>query len=215
MKKSIPAGSPDEYVAGLTEWRYKLVASLRKAVREAGEFDEQIKWGHLVYFSNGPALLIRAEEERVLFGFWRGKRLRELDERLKPGGKYEMATMTLVEGDKISAAQTKKLAAAAIELNRAWGDPTAAAPKSRKKTPREHVQYHRDGSIWAKGQMLADVACGYWEWFRKDGTRLRSGHFADGEQVGAWTTYDKNGEVYKVTQMKPKVVKSKRAMPKK
>ena len=44
-----------------------------------------MKWGHLVYLSNGPVLLIRAEEKRVLFGFWRGKRLREIAPRLKAG----------------------------------------------------------------------------------------------------------------------------------
>jgi hypothetical protein len=42
----------------------------------AGGLEETVKWGHLDYFSNGPALLIRAEAERVLFGFWRGKRSR-------------------------------------------------------------------------------------------------------------------------------------------
>ena len=75
-----------------------------------------------------------------------------------------------------------------------------------KKKPQaiEHIQYHRDGSVWAKGPMLDGVACGYWEWFRKDGTKMRSGHFENGEQVGEWTTYDKNGEIYKVTKMKAK-----------
>ncbi len=38
--------------------------------------------------------------------------------------------------------------------------------------------------------------------YHKDGTKLRSGHFKNGEQVGEWTTYDKNGEVYKVTKMR-------------
>ena len=45
---------------------------------------------------------------------------------------------------------------------------------------------------------------GYWEWYRKDGTRMRSGYFENGEQVGEWTTYDKNGRVYKVTTIKAK-----------
>jgi antitoxin component YwqK of YwqJK toxin-antitoxin module len=67
-----------------------------------------------------------------------------------------------------------------------------------------HTEYHKDGSIWAKGQTIDGVPTGYWEWFRLDGTRMRSGHFKDGEQVGAWTTYDDSGAVYKVTQMKPK-----------
>jgi hypothetical protein len=55
----------------------------------------------------------------------------------------------------------------------------------------EHIHYHKDGSIWAKGPMLDGVMTGYWEWFRKDGSKMRSGHFDEkGEQVGDWTTYD-------------------------
>ena len=33
---------------------------------------------------------------------------------------------------------------------------------------------------------------------------MRSGYFDNGEQVGEWTTYNKNGKVVKVTTMKPK-----------
>lgn len=61
---------------------------------------------------------------------------------------------------------------------------------------------HADGTLWAKGRMVDGKPSGYWEWFRKDGTRLRSGHFEAGRQVGAWTTYDGRGAVYKVTTMK-------------
>ena len=63
---------------------------------------------------------------------------------------------------------------------------------------------HRDGSLWARGQTLDGVPNGYWEWFRIDGTRLRSGSFIKGEQAGEWTTYDRQGAVYKVTRMKPR-----------
>ena len=125
MKRAVPAESPDAYVAALAGWRRTLVDSLRKAAHAAGARDERIKWGHLVFFSNGPVLLIRAEDERVLFGFWRGKRLREIDERLKGNGKYELATIELRENDTISAAKAKQLVSAAIELNRTLGDPTA------------------------------------------------------------------------------------------
>ena len=69
---------------------------------------------------------------------------------------------------------------------------------------REHVQRHRDGSLWARGQTLDDVPTGYWEWFRKNGTKLRSGYFEAGEPVGEWITYDHSGKVYKVTSKKPK-----------
>ena len=78
---------------------------------------------------------------------------------------------------------------------------------TKKKSQKEHIEYHKDGSVWAKGQVANGVPTGYWEWFRKGGTKLRSGHFANGEQVGEWTTYDKMGQVYKVTTMKPKARK--------
>ena len=57
--------------------------------------------------------------------------------------------------------------------------------------------------------MEEETPTGYWEWFRKDGTKLRSGHFENGEQVGDWTTYDTKGAVYKVTTMKRKTAKAK------
>jgi antitoxin component YwqK of YwqJK toxin-antitoxin module len=76
---------------------------------------------------------------------------------------------------------------------------------AKKGASKKHIVYHKDGTIWAKGQNDANgVMVGYWEWFRKDGTKLRSGHFENGEQAGEWIIYDKKGKVYKVTHIKPK-----------
>lgn len=135
MKKAPPAANPDAYVAALDGWRRKTVEALRSAVRAAAKLEETIKWGHLVYFSNGPVLLIRAEEERVLFGFWHGHRLRDIEPTLVPGGKYEMATLELREGASVTAATVRRLAKAAVELNSKLGDPTAVAKRgaSRKR----------------------------------------------------------------------------------
>ena len=127
MQKTIAAADPDAYVAALDGWRRELVEPLRAAVRAAAPLDEAIKWGHLVYFSNGPVLLIRAEERRVLFGFWRGKRLRTIEPRLKAGGKYEMATLELREGMAIDARTARRLVREAVSLNQTIGDPTAKA----------------------------------------------------------------------------------------
>ena len=127
MKRSAPAESPDAYVAALAGWRRACVEELRAAVRAAARLDEVIKWGHLVYLANGPVLLIRAEEERVLLGFWRGQRLRDVEPRLKPGGKYEMATVELREDDTLAPATVRRLAAGAAALNEQAGDPTRIA----------------------------------------------------------------------------------------
>jgi hypothetical protein len=124
MKKSTPASSPDAYVAALSGWQRATVEQLRAAVLDGPALDEVIKWGHLVYMSNGPVLLIRAEENRVLFGFWRGQRLREMDPQLKPGGKYEMATRDFHEGDEVNAALSHRLVKEAVRLNKTLGDPT-------------------------------------------------------------------------------------------
>jgi hypothetical protein len=126
MKKTVPAASPDAYVAALTGWRRTLVQELRAAIRSA-RLDEVIKWGNLVYLGNGPVLMIRAEGERVLLGFWRGQRLREIEPRLRPGGKYEMATLELRSGDRIAAATVRRLTAAAVALDTEMGDPTKIA----------------------------------------------------------------------------------------
>ena len=54
----------------------------------------------------------------------------------------------------------------------------------------EHVQRHKDGSLWARANMIDGALAGYWEWFRQDGTKMRSGYFENGEQFGEWVTFD-------------------------
>ncbi|HPN05123.1 MAG TPA: DUF1801 domain-containing protein [Hyphomonadaceae bacterium] len=130
MKKGEPvAANPDAYVRRLRGWKKDVVTELRAAVTGAAAFEETIKWGHIVYASNGPVLLIRAEDERVLFGFWRGKRLREIEPRLKASGKYELANQVFVKGDEVDAAIAAKLAKEAAALNRKLGNPQDDAKK--------------------------------------------------------------------------------------
>jgi antitoxin component YwqK of YwqJK toxin-antitoxin module len=67
---------------------------------------------------------------------------------------------------------------------------------------KERIDRHKDGRIKAKGHMKEGELEGHWEWFRKDGTRMRSGYFENGNQVGEWTTYDAKGKIVKVTKVK-------------
>ena len=119
------AASPDAFVADLVGWQSELVAMLRQAVNAGATFDETIKWGNLVFLANGPCLLIRAEEHRVLLGFWRGKRLTAIEPRIKPSGKYELGNIVFTEGDGIEGAIVQQLAREAARLNDELGDPTA------------------------------------------------------------------------------------------
>ena len=74
--------------------------------------------------------------------------------------------------------------------------------RNRTAWMKKHTEYHKDGRVRAIGSMVDGVPVGYWEWLRLDGTKMRSGYFEKGEQTGEWTTYDKKGQIYKVTQMK-------------
>ncbi len=66
----------------------------------------------------------------------------------------------------------------------------------------DFTKHHKDGSTWAKSNMVDDKMDGYWEWFREDGSKMRSGFFKSGKQVGEWVTYDKKGGIVKVTNFK-------------
>lgn len=133
MRMGPVAATPDAWVAGLDGWRRERVEALRAAVRTVGGLTEVIKWGHLVYLSGGPAVLIRAEGGRVLLGLWRGQRLRDLEPRLKPGGQYEMATLSLAEGETIAPETVAALTRAAVDLNAELGDPTKAPKKEKPR----------------------------------------------------------------------------------
>ena len=76
----------------------------------------------------------------------------------------------------------------------------------KQSMPEPYLEYHRDGSLHAKGQTTDGVPTGYWEWYRKDGSLMRSGTFENGQQAGTWTTYDRAGKAHKVTVIKPKAV---------
>ena len=119
------AESPGAYIAALSGWRRDRAELMRAAILRAAPFEETIKWTNLVFMANGPCILIRAEDHRVLLGFWRGKRLRELEPRIKASGKYELGNLVMVEATEISPETVEKLAAEAFRLNAQLGNPAA------------------------------------------------------------------------------------------
>ena len=130
------ATTPDAYVGCLGGWQRTYVAALRADVLRTGaSLEERLKWGHLVFFDNGPVLLIRAEPARVLLGFWRGKSLGHIEPRLKPAGKYEMATLKLKPETVLDRDTVIQLVAEAVSLNRLRGDPTTVARVQARKAP--------------------------------------------------------------------------------
>jgi hypothetical protein len=118
------ATTPAEYLASFNGWQKAYAAALHAAVTEAApELAAGLKWGHIVYFLDGPALLVRIEPSRVLFGFWRGQRLRHIEPRLRPGGKYEMATLEIKHDTVLSRETVLSLAREAANFNQSEGNP--------------------------------------------------------------------------------------------
>lgn len=127
MNKQPIFNSPDAYVRSVAQaWHGPRVQALRALALGTPGLQERLKWGHLVYFCQGPVLLIRAEPARLLFGFWRGRLLRHIEPRLKPGGKYDLATLELRESTPLERGVAVALMREAVALNRGRGDPTAA-----------------------------------------------------------------------------------------
>lgn len=68
-----------------------------------------------------------------------------------------------------------------------------------KSEPVPSVSHYDNGEVRFKGSLLDGEMHGAWEFFRKDGSPMRSGAFDRGRQVGVWRTFDRAGQVVKET----------------
>jgi antitoxin component YwqK of YwqJK toxin-antitoxin module len=66
-------------------------------------------------------------------------------------------------------------------------------------TSTRDIAYYDDGGVRYRGFQLDGEMHAEWEFFRKDGTLMRSGSFDRGKQVGTWKTFDRTGRVVKET----------------
>ena len=64
---------------------------------------------------------------------------------------------------------------------------------------KEVSPFYENGLPRFKGEYLADQMHGPWQFFRKDGSLMRSGSFDRGRQIGIWVTFDRTGKVVKET----------------
>lgn len=65
---------------------------------------------------------------------------------------------------------------------------------------KEPSPLYDNGLARFKGEYLDGEMHGFWEFFRKDGSLMRSGYFDRGVQVGIWTTYTRDGHPHKETK---------------
>ena len=60
---------------------------------------------------------------------------------------------------------------------------------------KEISPFYENGLPRFKGEYLDGEMHGAWEFYRKDGTLMRSGEFDLGKQVGVWRTFDRTGKL--------------------
>ena len=124
-----PSEQIDQLIAGLTDWRGKTLASVRKTFLEADpEIIEEWKWmGSPVWSRDGIVAIGNAHKDKVKLTFSHGASLPDPDKLFNNGfGGKVWRAIDLFEGDKIDESALKELVRAAIEYNKA---------KTKKKAP--------------------------------------------------------------------------------
>jgi hypothetical protein len=124
-----PSERIDQLIAGLTDWRGKTFASVRKSILGADrEIIEEWKWmGSPVWSRDGIIAVANAHKGKVKLTFDHGARLSDPDKLFNAGleGNQRRA-IDFFEGDRINERALKSLVRAAIEYNQS---------KSKKKAP--------------------------------------------------------------------------------
>jgi len=116
-----PSQRIDKLIEGLTDWRGKTLASIRKTTLEADrEIIEEWKWmGSPVWSRDGMIAVGNAHKDKVKLTFSNGASLPDPDKLFNAGlGGSRWRAIDLFEGDAINERALKNLVRAAIEYNR-------------------------------------------------------------------------------------------------
>ncbi|MFM0730059.1 DUF1801 domain-containing protein [Paraburkholderia sediminicola] len=140
-----PSERIDQMIAGITDWRGKTFASVRKSILEADpEIIEEWKWmGSPVWSRDGMIAVANAHKGKVKLTFAHGAGLADPDKLFNAGleGNARRA-IDFFEGDKVNERALKNLVRAAIDYNQknlkknasasTRAKVAAKAPKSQK-----------------------------------------------------------------------------------
>jgi len=133
-----PSERIDQLIAGLTDWRGKTLASVRKSILAADrKIIEEWKWmGSPVWSRDGILAVGNAHKDKVRLTFAHGARLADPEKLFNAGlGGNAWRAIDLFEGDPINERALKNLVRAAVEYNQIKlksKAPAGARAKTRK-----------------------------------------------------------------------------------
>ena len=67
--------------------------------------------------------------------------------------------------------------------------------------PVPEVVHYPNGVVKMSGFRLDGEMHGPWEWYRTDGSVMRTGQFDRGKHVGVWRTFERSGRLVKETDV--------------
>jgi hypothetical protein len=128
-----PSQRIDQLIEGITDWRGKTFAGVRKTILEADkEIIEEWKWmGSPVWSRDGIIAVANAHKGKVKLTFMYGAKLADPDKLFNAGLEgNERRAIDFLEGDKVNAKALKDLIRAAIDYNQSRLKKKAAAKKA-------------------------------------------------------------------------------------
>ena len=134
-----PSERIDQLIAGLTDWRGKALAGVRKSILEADrEIVEEWKWmGNPVWSRDGIIAVGNAHKDKVKLTFPHGASLPDPDKLFNADLKgHAWRAIDLFEGDKINRRALRDLVRAAAAYNHSQLKKKAGRirPKMHKRT---------------------------------------------------------------------------------
>lgn len=134
-----PSERIDQYIAGIADWRGKVLATIRRIMLEADPaVTEDWKWmGTPVWYRDGMVSLANAHKGKVKWTFYKGAHFPDADHLFNNGlGGKEWRAIDIVEKDRLNEPALKRLVKAAIAYNRSLvkGEGAAKlAPKAARR----------------------------------------------------------------------------------
>ncbi|HJY77207.1 MAG TPA: DUF1801 domain-containing protein [Burkholderiales bacterium] len=119
-----PSERIDKYIAGITDWRGKVLATIRRIMLEADPaVAEDWKWmGSPVWYCDGMVCLANAHKGKVKLTFSKGAHLADADHLFNAGLEgNEWRAIDIFEKDQPNEAALRRLAKSAIAYNRRPG----------------------------------------------------------------------------------------------
>jgi hypothetical protein len=134
-----PSQRINRLIAGITDWRGKTFAGIRKTILAADrEIIEEWKWmGSPVWSRDGIIAVANAHQGKVKLTFAYGAKLRDPDKLFNAGleGNARRA-INFFEGDKINERALKNLVRAAIDYNQRKKTKKKKAPAATRTKAR-------------------------------------------------------------------------------